>query len=88
MDKNWIDILGMIGGVILPFFSLPLIFRVVQRKSSQDISMVWAIGVYSCFLIMFPSAITSEDLIYKTYSIINIILFSGVVFVTLKYKKG
>ncbi len=88
MDNSWIDICGMIGGVILPLFSLPLILRVLKRKSSSDISLVWAIGVYSCFIVMLPSAVTSEDLIYKTYSIINIILFTGVVFVAVKYRKG
>jgi hypothetical protein len=50
--------------------------------------MVWAIGVFSCFVIMFPSALTSPDLIYKTYSVINMFLFSGVVFVIIKYRGG
>lgn len=88
MEKGWIYITGMVGAIVLPFFSLPLIIRIVKRKSSGDISMVWAIGVFSCFVIMFPSALTSPDLIYKTYSIINMFLFSGVVFVTIKYRGG
>ncbi|MBP9853352.1 MAG: hypothetical protein KBD53_00625 [Candidatus Omnitrophica bacterium] len=87
-EFNWIYISGMIGAIILPFFSVPLIIKVVQRKSSEDISMLWAIGVFTCFVIMLPSALTSSDLIYKTYSLINIVLFSGVVYVTLKYKGG
>lgn len=88
MEGNWIDITGMIAAIVLPFFSLPLIIKVVQRKSSKDISMTWALGVFSCFLLMLPSALTSPDLIYKVFSIINIILFSGIVFVTLKYRHG
>lgn len=88
MAVDWIYISGMIGAVVLPFFSLPLIIRIVKRKSSEDISMVWAIGVFSCFIIMLPSALTSPDLVYKTYSMINMVLFSGVVFVTIKYRGG
>ncbi len=88
MESDWIDISGMVAAVILPFFSLPMIFKVVQRKSSKDISMTWALGVFGCFLLMLPSALTSPDLVYKTFSIINIVLFSGIVFVTLKYRHG
>ncbi|MGE0268477.1 MAG: hypothetical protein AB7S78_08500 [Candidatus Omnitrophota bacterium] len=88
MGTSWIYISGMIGAVVLPFFSLPLIIRIVKRKSSEDISMTWAIGVFSCFIIMLPSALTSTDLVYKTYSIINMVLFSGVVVVTVKYRGG
>ena len=88
MESNWIDISGMIAAIVLPFFSLPMIYKVWQRKSSKDISMTWALGVFGCFLLMLPSALTSPDLVYKTFSIINIILFSGIVFVTRKYRNG
>lgn len=88
MESDWIHVTGMIAAIVLPFFSLPMIYKVYQRKSSKDISMVWALGVFGCFLLMLPSAVTSPDLVYKTFSIINIVLFSGIVFVTLRYRGG
>ena len=78
--------MGTLGAVVLPFFSIPMILKICKRKSSKDVSLTWALGVWGCFLLMFPSAITSEDFNYRLFSAINIILFSGIVIVTLKYR--
>lgn len=85
---NIADTLGLIGGIVLPFFSLPLIFKVLKRKSSKDISMTWAVGVWCCFVIMAPSGFTSEDIVWRTFNILNLVLFTGVLYVTLKYRNG
>ena len=79
--------LGILAAVILPFFNIPLMVRIHQRKSSSDISIVWTIGIFSCMLLMLPSAILSEDLIFKLFAIVNAILFSGVVYYVVKYRK-
>ena len=81
-----IKIIGMIAAIILPFWNIPLIVRIQKRKSSKDISLFWALGVLICFILMFPSAIVSEDVVFKTFSIVNIILFSLVVLQTLRYR--
>lgn len=88
MSENLINTLGLIGGIILPFFSLPLIIKIVQRQSSKDISTTWAVGVWSCLVIMAPSGFTSEDIVWRIFNMLNLVLFSGVFFVTIKYRHG
>ena len=78
--------LGTIGAIALPFFSIPMILKICQRKSSKDVSLVWALGVWTCFILMFPSGIVSEDFNYRIFTAINLVLFTGIVIVTLKYR--
>ncbi|MBU3933522.1 MAG: hypothetical protein KKH11_02500 [Candidatus Omnitrophica bacterium] len=82
-----IIILGMLAAIVLPFFNIPLMLRIRRRKSSNDISLTWIYGVFFCALLMLPSAITSKDLVFKLFAIINAILFSGVVYHAIKYRK-
>lgn len=82
-----IEIIGIIAAVVLPFWNIPLIIRIQKRKSSQDISMLWALGVWICFILMFPSAVVSSDIVFKVFSIVNMILFSAVVIQILRYRK-
>ncbi|MFH1503857.1 MAG: hypothetical protein ABIH08_00480 [Candidatus Omnitrophota bacterium] len=79
--------LALIAAVVLPLWNIPLIIRIVKRKSSRDISMHWAIGVWVCFVLMAPSAFTSADLVWKVFNIANLILFSVVVIFVLAYRK-
>lgn len=82
-----ITILGMLAAIVLPLFNIPLMMRMRRRKSSSDISLVWTIGVFSCVVIMLPSAILSKDLVFKLFAIMNVIFFSGVVYHVVKYRK-
>ncbi len=77
---------GLIASVILPFFNLPLIVHILRRKSSSDISMVWAVGIWSCILLMTPAALRSSDPVFRIFGIFNLILFSGVFAAVLKYR--
>jgi uncharacterized protein with PQ loop repeat len=81
-----IEIIGMIAAIILPFWNIPLILRIQKRKSSKDISLLWVFGVWVCLFLMFPSAVVSKDIVFKTFSIVNIILFSAVVVQALRYR--
>ena len=81
-----IKIIGIIAAVILPFWNIPLIVRIEKRKSSKDISLFWAIGVWVCLILMFPAAIISSDIVFKVFNIVNIVLFSLVVIQTLRYR--
>ena len=84
---NIVDNVGLAASVIMPLFNIPLIVRIVQRKSSADISMSWALGVWVCCLLMAPSGFTSQDIIWRTFNIVNLVLFTGVVVAVLKYRK-
>jgi uncharacterized protein with PQ loop repeat len=81
-----IELIGLIAAIILPFWNIPLIARIEKRKSSKDISMFWVVGVWVCLILMFPAALISKDIVFKTYSIVNIVLFSLVVIQTFRYR--
>ena len=81
------------AGVVLPLFNIPLIMRIIRRKSADDISLVWVFGVWFCILLMSPAALTSQDFAFRAFGWMNVIFFTGVVVVTVKYhhrfkKKG
>lgn len=79
--------IALIAAIVLPFWNIPLIVRVIRRKSSEDISIFWALGVWTCFALMAPSGFVSSDPVWRTFNIVNFILFSAVVIVVLAYRK-
>ncbi|MBI4335729.1 MAG: hypothetical protein HY589_03630 [Candidatus Omnitrophica bacterium] len=83
-----IQTIALIAAVILPFWNVPLIIRIVRRGSSGDISVVWAIGVWVCLVLMAPSGFTSKDPVWKAFNIVNFVLFTLVVIFVLSYRKG
>ena len=83
-----IEKVGLVAAVVLPLWNIPLIMKIVQRRSSKDISLAWALGVWVCILFMAPSGFTSSDPVWRTFNIVNTLFFSVVVFVVLKFRKG
>jgi len=79
------ETLGLVCAIVLPTFNIPLIVRVIRRKSSADISLVWVVGVWACFVGMLPSSLRSADLTYKAFGIVNIVFFSAVFISVLWY---
>lgn len=88
MDISLADKIAFVAAAVLPMFNIPLIVRIVKRKSSQDISLWWLFGVWTCIGAMLPSSLHSQDAIWRFFNINNICLFSAVVFTTVKYRKG
>lgn len=80
------QIIALIAGIVLPLWNIPLIIRIIKRKSSNDISVPWAIGVWACLVLMAPSAFVSEDLVWRVFNIVNLILFTGVLITVLAYR--
>ncbi|MBU4304093.1 MAG: hypothetical protein KJ893_00480 [Candidatus Omnitrophica bacterium] len=78
--------IAFIAAIVLPLWNIPLIVRIVRRKSSQDISLLWAFGVWGCLLLMFPAALKSTDIVWKAFNISNLILFSAVVFTAVLFR--
>lgn len=85
--KNISQTLGLIGGIGMPFWNIPLMVRIVRRRSAMDISLGWLFGVWGCIVLMAPSALTSPDPILRGFGWSNLILFSVVVVVVLRYRK-
>ncbi|MBN2482621.1 MAG: hypothetical protein JXD21_00290 [Candidatus Omnitrophica bacterium] len=82
------DKIALIAAIVLPLWNIPLIVRILQRKSSRDISIYWVLGVWICFLLMAPQAFRSTDLVWRAFNIMNLILFTMVAVVVLMYRKG
>lgn len=80
-------IIALVAAIVLPFWDIPLIVRVIKRKSSKDISIPWALGVWICFLLMAPEALRSADLVWRAFNIVNLVLFTAVVAVVLWYRR-
>lgn len=77
---------GMIAGITMPLFNIPLIYKIWKRKSSSDLSLTWALGVWSTIIIMTPSALLSADPVFRIFGIANAVLFTLVVIFVLKYR--
>ena len=77
--------IALVAAIILPLWNLPLIYRIIRRKSSRDISISWALGVWVCIVLMAPSSFVSKDFVWKIYNMINFVLFTCVVVTVLIY---
>lgn len=80
------EVIGLMAAIALPLWNIPLILRIQQRKSSKDISLWWVLGVWVCLLLMLPSGVRSSDMVFRAFTVVNIVLFTGVVVQTLRYR--
>jgi hypothetical protein len=86
MHAFW-DTIGLFAAVVMPVWNIPLIVRIVRRKTSQDISLAWLFGVWICMLLMLPAALKSRDTVLKAFGISNVVFFSGVVVAVMLYRR-
>lgn len=82
-----VEKIALVAAIILPLWNIPLIVRIAKRKSSRDISIYWVVGVWTCFALMVPDGFVSEDLVWRTFNIVNFILFTVVLITVLVYRK-
>ncbi len=66
---------ALITSIILPFFNIPLIYRISKRRSAEDVSAIWSIGVFVCFIIIEPYALLSGDIVFAVFNSLNIAFF-------------
>lgn len=83
-----VETIGFWAGVALPLFDIPLIVQICRRKSSADISVVWAIGIWASSVLMAPSAYISGDMAAIGFNTVNVIMLTAVVVAVLKFRKG
>lgn len=81
-----IEKIGFVAAVVLPLWNIPLIVKVGRRKSSKDLSLAWALGVWVCLVAMLPSGLLSADPVFRVFAVMNITLFSAVVIQVLRYR--
>jgi len=82
-----IEKIAFVAAIVLPLWNIPLIVRIIKRKSSEDISIYWVLGVWTCFLLMAPEAFRSSDVVWRAFNIMNLIFFTAIVIVVLAYRK-
>ena len=83
-----VEKVGLAAAVAMPFFNIPLILKVIKRKSSKDITLVWVLGVWACIVLMAPSGFTSVDVVWRAFNYVNFVLFTTVMVIVVKYHKG
>ena len=81
------ETVGMVAAILLPLWNIPLIVRIQRRKSSQDVSPWWAMGVWGCLLLMLPAGLGSPDAVFRTFTVVNLVLFSFVVVQVFRYRR-
>ena len=82
-----VEQIGLVASVGMPLWNIPLIIKIIKRRSSEDISMGWVMGVWACTILMAPSGFMSKDIVWRSFNIMNLILFTAVVVTVLKYRK-
>jgi len=81
-----IETLGLVSAVVLPLCNIPLIAKIQARKSSKDISLAWAAGVYLCLWGMLPAGLASSDVVFKVFAVVNVLLFTVVMVQVIRYR--
>ena len=85
---NW-DTIGLWAGIALPLWDIPLIVRIIRRKSSADISLIWMWGLWLSSVLMAPSAImANSNPSAVAFNIVNVIALTVLLIVVIKYHKG
>ncbi|NLE65523.1 MAG: hypothetical protein GX606_06375 [Elusimicrobia bacterium] len=83
-----LETLALIASIVMPLWNIPLILRIIRRRSSEDLSLAWFLGVWGCMLVMLPWGLVTTDKVLKVFSIVNLTLFSVVGIVMFKYRNG
>ena len=84
---SW-ETIGLWAGIILPLWDIPLIVRIIKRKSSADISLGWIWGLWAASVLMTPNAFIVGNQLAIAFNIVNVIMLSIVLLVVIKYQKG
>lgn len=87
MNMELYNNIALIAAIVLPMWNTPLIIRVMKRGSSNDISLWWAFGVWTCLILILPKGLVSNDIVFKAFTIANAILFTITVLVIVYFHK-
>ncbi|MDD5504068.1 MAG: hypothetical protein PHV77_01995 [Candidatus Omnitrophica bacterium] len=79
-------VISLIAGIMLPFWNIPLIARVIKRKSAEDISLLWGAGVWTSLLLMLPHGLVTDEIVLRSFTISNFILFTITFAIVLIYR--
>jgi hypothetical protein len=88
MIMHPLEILALVASIVMPMWNIPLIVKIVRRRSSHDLSLFWVWGVWGCMLLMIPWAMVTREVVLKVFSFVNLFLFSGVLVAVMKYHRA
>jgi uncharacterized protein with PQ loop repeat len=75
---DWIEKIGLLASIMLPLWNIPLIIKIIRRQSSEDISRGWLWGVWVCCVLMAPAGFASSDIVWRTFNMVNLVLFTAI----------
>ncbi len=78
--------IGLVAAIVLPFSNIPLMLTLERRKSSKDISLIWTVWVWVCLAAMLPAGIRSADPVFRVFTSINLVLFTGVLIQVVRHR--
>ena len=78
--------LGLIAAIVMPLWNIPLILHLERRRSSRDISLSWALGVWGCILVMLPAGLQSADVVFRVFTVVNTVFFTLVALQVWRYR--
>ena len=81
-----IEKIGLIAGILLPLWNIPLIVHIGKRRSSKDVSLWWTFGVWICYLAMLPAALVSADVVFRVFMIVSCVLATMVVVQVMRFR--
>ena len=84
---SW-ETIGLWAGIMLPLWDIPLIVRIIQRKSAADISLYWIWGLWLTSILMAPSSFVVGNKLAMAFNIVNVTTLTVVLIFVLKYHKG
>lgn len=81
-----IEKIGLVAGILLPLWNIPLMVHIERRRSSKDVSLWWTFGVWICYLAMLPAALVSTDIIFRVFMIVSCVLATLVVVQVMRFR--
>lgn len=84
--EDMLRVVGAFAGAFMPVFNISMILKIVKRRSSKDISLVWCTGVWVCILLMTPASMMTDDITLKAFGISNLIFFTIVFACVWRYR--
>lgn len=81
-----VTFLGIAASIAMPLFNIPLVIKIIRRKSSRDLSLLWTFGVWICILGILPSSLMSADIVFRIFGIVNLVMFTAVVVTVMRYR--
>lgn len=85
--KGLFENISTIAAAVLPLFDIPLILHIMKRRSSKDISVLWAVGLWVTSIALAPAGILNPNWASKLFNIVNVIMLTILVVVVWKYRK-